>query len=56
VTSGVGTCRSCDLYAINFGQVLRDRDNANWMDADAPEDVIARMHLRERILQSACDH
>jgi NAD(P)H dehydrogenase (quinone) len=42
-----------DLYAINFDPVLRDRDDPNWMDADAPEDVLARMHLRERILQGA---
>ena len=42
-----------DLYAINFDPVLRDRDDPNWMDADAPADVLARMHLRERILQGA---
>lgn len=42
-----------DLYAINFDPVLRDRDDPNWMDADAPDEVLARMHLRERILQRA---
>ena len=42
-----------DLHAIKFDPVLRDRDDPNWMDADAPDEVIARMHLRERILQGA---
>lgn len=42
-----------DLYAIGFDPVLRERDNANWMDADAPDDVIASMHLRERLLEGA---
>ena len=42
-----------DLYAIEFDPVLRERDNPNWMDADAPEDVLASMHVRERILESA---
>lgn len=27
-----------DLYAIGFDPVLRERDNPNWMDADAPDD------------------
>lgn len=40
-----------DLYAIGFDPVLRERDNANWMDADAPDDVLAGMHLRERLLE-----
>jgi NAD(P)H dehydrogenase (quinone) len=42
-----------DLYAIGFDPVLRERDNVNWMDADAPEDVLASMHLRERLLEGA---
>jgi NAD(P)H dehydrogenase (quinone) len=42
-----------DLYAIGFDPVLRERDNANWMDADAPDDVLASMHLRERLLEGA---
>lgn len=42
-----------DLYAIGFDPVLREHDNPNWMDADAPEDVLASMHLRERILEGA---
>lgn len=44
-----------DLYAIGFDPVLRDRDNANWMDADAPDDVLAAVHLRERLLKGARD-
>jgi NAD(P)H dehydrogenase (quinone) len=42
-----------DLYAIDFDPVLRARDNPNWMDADAPEEIIQRWHLRERMLAEA---
>jgi NAD(P)H dehydrogenase (quinone) len=42
-----------DLYAIGFDPVIRERDSPNWMDADAPEDIIARMNLRRRILEGA---
>ena len=42
-----------DLYAIGFDPVLRGRDSPNWMDADAPDDIIASMHLRERLLEGA---
>ena len=39
-----------DLYAIGFDPVLRERDNPNWMDPNGPDDILAKMHLRERIL------
>jgi NAD(P)H dehydrogenase (quinone) len=42
-----------DLYAIGFDPVLRERDGANWMDANAPDDVLASMHVRERLLDGA---
>jgi len=42
-----------DLYAIDFDPVIRDRDSPNWMDADAPAEILERMHLRERMLQGA---
>ena len=42
-----------DLYAIKFDPVLRTRDNPNWMDPDAPEDIIGRMRVRERMLAEA---
>src|SRR5512137_3166159 len=42
-----------DLYAIGFDPVIRERDSPNWMDADAPQDVLDRMHLRERMLEGA---
>jgi NAD(P)H dehydrogenase (quinone) len=42
-----------DLYAIGFDPVLRDRDAPNWMDADAPDEIIARWHLREQLLEGA---
>lgn len=42
-----------DLHAIGFDPVLRVRDIVNWMDADAPDEVISAMHLRERLLDGA---
>lgn len=42
-----------DLYAIGFDPVLRDRDMPNWMDAEAPDDVIAKWNLREQMLENA---
>jgi NAD(P)H dehydrogenase (quinone) len=42
-----------DLYAIKFDPVLRERDYRNWMDEGAPEEIIERMHLRERMLAEA---
>jgi len=42
-----------DLYASGFDPVLRDRDNANWLDENAPEEILARLGLRERVLQAA---
>lgn len=42
-----------DLYAINFDPVLRERDNPNWMDENAPPEIIEGMHLRERMLAGA---
>ena len=42
-----------DLYAIGFNPVLTARDQPNWLDADAPDDVVAGMHLRERLLAGA---
>ena len=42
-----------DLYAIDFDPVLRGHDNPNWMDADAPQEIIDRWHLRERMMAEA---
>ena len=42
-----------DLYAMGFDPVLRERDGPNWMDADAPDSIIAKMNLRERMLEGA---
>lgn len=42
-----------DLHAIGFDPVLRDRDSPNWMDPDVPADVLARSHLRQRLLEGA---
>jgi NAD(P)H dehydrogenase (quinone) len=42
-----------DLHAIGFDPVLRERDGPNWMDAGAPDDVLAGMHVRERLLEGA---
>ena len=42
-----------DLYAIDFDPVLREHDSPNWMDANAPDDVLERWNLRERMLEGA---
>jgi NAD(P)H dehydrogenase (quinone) len=42
-----------DLYRIGFDPVLRDRDSPNWMDAEAPGELLEGMHLRERMLEGA---
>ena len=42
-----------DLYAIGFDPVLRERDNPNWMDEHAPQEILDGMHLRERMLEGA---
>jgi len=42
-----------DLYAIGFDPVLRDRDNPNWMDPEAPDEILEAMHLEERMLGAA---
>jgi NAD(P)H dehydrogenase (quinone) len=47
------TSEIVDLYAIGFDPVLRERDSPNWMDANAPDDIIAKMNLRERMLEAA---
>jgi len=48
-----GHTNEIDLYTIGFDTVLHERDNPNWMDANGPDDIIAKMHLRERILEGA---
>jgi len=47
------TSEVVDLYAIGFDPVLRERDNPNWMDEQAPQEIIDGMHLRERMLEGA---
>jgi NAD(P)H dehydrogenase (quinone) len=42
-----------DLYAIGFDPVIRESDSPNWMDANAPDEIIAGMNLRQRILEGA---
>lgn len=42
-----------DLYAMGFDPVLRERDSPNWMDENAPPEILAGMHLRERMLEDA---
>src|SRR5689334_194100 len=42
-----------DLYKIGFDPVLTERDSPGWLDDDIPDDVLAGMHLRERVLGEA---
>ncbi len=39
-----------DLYAIGIDPVLRERDQPNWIDADAPDEIVVSWHPRERML------
>jgi NAD(P)H dehydrogenase (quinone) len=42
-----------DLHAIGFNPVLGGRDGPNWIDDSVPDDVLARMRVRESMLQRA---
>jgi NAD(P)H dehydrogenase (quinone) len=41
-----------DLYAIGFDPVFRDRDNASYISADIPTEILDRMDLRGRVMDS----
>ena len=41
-----------DLYAIKFDPVFRDRDVASYTVGDIPEDILERMDLRARVMDS----
>ncbi len=41
-----------DLYAIGFDPVLRVRDDPNWIDEYVPPDILERMNLKQRVLDS----
>jgi NAD(P)H dehydrogenase (quinone) len=42
-----------DLYAIGFDPILRERDAASWLTESIPDDMLARMRLRENLLGEA---
>lgn len=42
-----------DLHAIGWNPVLSDRDSADWVDGDVPDDVIQHMNVRSSVLDSA---
>ncbi len=42
-----------DLYAIGFDPVLRSRDDPNWIDESVPTDILERMNLKQRVLDSS---
>jgi NAD(P)H dehydrogenase (quinone) len=42
-----------DLHAIGFDPVIRERDTPNWIDPDAPAEILERMQLRQRMLGGA---
>jgi NAD(P)H dehydrogenase (quinone) len=41
-----------DLYATGFDPVLRVRDGPNWIDENVPSDLLERMDLKQRVLDS----
>src|SRR5574339_455016 len=42
-----------DLYAIGFDPILRERDNPSWLTETIPDEMLARMRLRENLLEQA---
>ncbi len=42
-----------DLYAIGFDPIFRGRDGPNWIDDSVPDDVLARMQLKQGLLDAA---
>ncbi len=46
------TSEVIDLHAIKFDPVLRDRDTASYISGDIPDDILERMDLRARVMQS----
>ncbi len=40
-----------DLHAIRFDPVLRDRDTPSWIDDSVPDDVLARMNVKQSLLE-----
>jgi NAD(P)H dehydrogenase (quinone) len=46
------TSEVVDLYAIKFDPVFRDRDSASYISATIPQDILDRMDLRGRVLNS----
>ena len=39
-----------DLYAIGFDPVFRDRDGASYLHEDMPADVLAKLDLRQQVI------
>lgn len=42
-----------DLYAIGFDPIIRPRDTPGWLTESIPDDMLARMRLREVLLEDA---
>ena len=42
-----------DLYAIGFDPILRPRDTPSWLTESIPDDMLARMNLRQSLLEDA---
>ena len=42
-----------DLYAIGFDPILRPRDTPSWLTETIPDEMLARMRLRETLLSEA---
>lgn len=53
LTDGGHTNEIVDLYAINFDPVLRERDDPSWILPDVPDEILAEMHVRERVVAAA---
>ncbi len=47
------TCEVVNLYAIRFDPVFRTRDFASYVHESMPLDILDRMNLKQRVLDSA---
>src|SRR5512142_2208657 len=46
------TVEVVDLYAINFDPVFRNRDMATYLHEGMPPDVLAKMNLKQQVLDN----
>ena len=53
LTAAGHTNEIVDLYAIGFDPVIGPRDTPAWLTESIPDDLLARMRLRETLIEEA---